>query len=210
MRPALTFTGVTLSLGGLAVVIAAFIPSLYPVWMARGVNAVTLLSERRETWQVANWMFAVGGWLTLAGLAGLTSLLNRQPGTGPASTVALTAMALASTLWTATLAFRLTVTVRVLDTVRNGDAVPEWYEPLNGWAGGLWNAAALIGAVALVGYGLAVVGGSVLPGWTGWVALGFGVVMLGFFALTRDVPPILLYLAPTTFGVTALIRAASA
>ena len=128
---------------------------------------------------------------------------------GAAPTVALTAMALASALWTATLAFRLTVTVEVVDMVRNSNGVPEWYTPLSGWAGGLWNAAALVGAVGLIGYGIAVVGGNVLPGWTGWVAVGFGVVMLGLFAVTRDVPPILLYLAPTMFGVTALIRAAS-
>jgi hypothetical protein len=48
----------------------------------------------------------------------------------------------------------------------------------------------------------------VLPGWTGWLAIAVGAFMLGLFAVTRDVPPVLLYLAPTAFGVTALIRAA--
>jgi len=36
-----------------------------------------------------------------------------------------------------------------------------------------------------------------------------GAVMVGLFAVTRDVPPVLLYLAPTAFGLAALVRAAA-
>jgi hypothetical protein len=209
VRYHLTFIGATLTTGGAAVLVGAFLPSLYPVWIARGVNAITLISQHRGAWQVANWLFAVGAGLTLAGLAALTALLNRQPTIGALPTVALALMTLASTLWTANLAFRLTVTVQAA-AVSNGGAVPDWYEPLNAWAGALWYAAALTGASAMIGYGLAAAYGSVLPGWTGWLAVALGVVILGLFVITRDVPPVLLYLAPTAFGVAALIRAATA
>jgi hypothetical protein len=207
MRSNLMLVGATLTAGGVAVLVAATLPALYPVWLARGVNAVTLISQHRGAWQLANWLFAVGAGLTLAGLAALTALVDGQPGTRTLPTTALALMALASTLWTASLAFRLTVTVHAVDTVTAGRAVPDWYELVNAWAGALWAAAALAGAAAMIGYGLAVVGGSVLPGWTGWLAMSFGVLMLGLFVATRDVPPILLYLAPTVFGVAALVRA---
>jgi hypothetical protein len=210
MRYHLTFIGATLTAGGAAVLVAAFLPSLYPVWLARGGNAVTLISQHRGTWQLANWLFAVGAGLSLTGLAALTALFNRQPTIGAQPTVALALMALASTLWTANLAFRLTVTVRAVDVLSNGGAVPDWYEPLNAWTGALWYAAALTGGSAMIGYGLAAASGSVLPGWTGWLAVGLGVLILGLFVITRDVPPFLLYLAPTAFGVAALIRAATA
>jgi len=207
MRQDLTLAGATLTAGGAAVLIAAFLHALYPVWMARGVHALTLIGQHRGDWQLANWLFAAGAGLTLAGLAALTAAASRRPGAGALSTTALGLMVLASTLWIANLAFRLTVTVRAVDAVSAGHAPPDWYEPINNWVGAMWYAAALSGAAATIGYGLVVVGGSVLPGWTGWLAIGIGVFMLGLFAVTRDVPPVLLYLAPTAFGITALIRA---
>lgn len=207
MRRDLVLVGVALTIGGAAVLIAAFLPSLYPIWVARGVNAVTLIGQHRGTWQVANWLFAIGAGLTLAGMGTLTRLLNH-----PLAGAATVLMTLASTLWIANLAFRLTVTVQTADAVSGGGAVPDWYEQVNAWTGGLWYAAALTGAVAIIGYGVAVTavtGGGVLPPWTGWLAVGFGVLMLGLFLATGDVPPFLLYVAPTVFGVTALVRAVS-
>jgi hypothetical protein len=199
-------SGVVLTAGGVAVLIAAFLPSLYPVWTARAVDAVGIIAQHRGIWRLANVLFAVGAGLTLAGLAALTGRLSG----GPTTTVALTLMALASVLWLANLAFRLTVTMRVAGAVADGGTVPDWYEDVNAWTGGLWSVAALAGALATVCYGLAIVGAGpvgALPAWTGWLALGIGALMLVLFLVTRDVPPFLLYLAPTAFGVAALIRA---
>jgi hypothetical protein len=209
VRASLTFIGTTLTAGGAAVLTAAFLPALYPVWLARGTSALTLIGQHRGAWQWANWLFGVGAGLTVAGLAALTTLVNRQPGTGAPAAAALALMVLAATLWTANLAFRLTVTISVADAVSTGRATPDWYEPVSAWVGALWYAAALLGAAATIGYGLTVRGGDVLPGWTGWLAISVGGFMLGLFAVTRDVPPVRLYLAPTAFGVTALIRAAA-
>lgn len=210
MRRDQILAGILLTVGGSAVLVAAFLPSLYPIWTARGVDAVSLIAQRLGTWQLANWLFLAGAGLTMAGLAALTAMLQRQPAsTATTPTAALALMILASTLWIAVLAFRVTVTVRVADTVANGGAVPDWYEQINAWTGGLWAAAALTGGLAMAGYGVTVAAGDVLPGWTGWLAVGISVFMLGLFAVTRDVPPLLLYLAPTAFGVTALIRAFS-
>jgi hypothetical protein len=212
MRRDQILIGALLTAGGTAVLIAAFLPSLYAVWTARGVSALTTIGQHRGTWQLANWLFALGAGLTLAGLAALTGLLNHEPATtsGRPATLPSAAFALigvASTLWLANLAFRLAVTVRVADTVTGGGATPDWYEHINAFTSGLWSAAALVGALALICYGLAVADGAALPGWTGWFAIGTGALMLVLFLVTRDVPPFLLYLAPTAFGITALVRA---
>jgi hypothetical protein len=207
LRRDLTVVGVLLAAGCAAVMVAAFLPQLYPVWIARGVDAVALIVPRRGSWQLANWLFAAGAGLTLAGLGTLTGVLDWPPAARTTSTAALALVALASVLWLATLAFRLTVTVRVVDLVAGGGTVPDWYEPVSSWAGGLWAVAALSGALAIVGYGVTVLRAGVLPAWTGWTGIGVGVLMLGLYALLRDVPPFLLYIAPAVFGVTALVRA---
>ncbi len=210
MRYHLSFIGVLLTAGGAAVMVAAFVPSLYPVWLARGVNAIALISQHRDSWQLANWLFGIGAGLTLAGLAALTALLNRQPGAGLLPPTSLALMTVATTLWIANLGFRLTVTVRTVDSFSTGGQIPDWYEPVNSWTAALWSAAALTGVAATIGYGLAVIGSGVLPGWTGWLVVGVGAVMLGLFVFTRDVPPFLLYVAPMALGVMALIRTVTA
>jgi hypothetical protein len=44
-------------------------------------------------------------------------------------------MTVATTLWIASLGFRLTVTVRTVDAVSTGGQVSDWYEPVNSWTG---------------------------------------------------------------------------
>jgi hypothetical protein len=205
MRRDLALIGALLTSGGVAVLVAAFLPALYPVWTGRG-DPMTVIGQHRGTWQLANWLFAAGAGATLAGLGALTGVVDRRPADGAVPAAALVLMALASTLWLANLAFRLTVTVRVVDSA----AVPDWYPHLAAWTGGLWAAAALAGALAMLGYGVTVRTSAILPAWTGWFAIGSGALMLGLFAVIRDVPPFLLYLAPTAFGVTALARAVAA
>ncbi len=46
-----------------------------------------------------------------------------------------------------------------------------------------WCTAALDRQAAMIGYGLAVACGGLLPGLTGWLAVGLGVVMLGLFVV---------------------------
>lgn len=53
---------------------------------------------------------------------------------------------------------------------------------------------------------MAVIDGDLLAGWTGWLGVGLGGLLVGEFILTGDIVPALLYLAPLSFGVAALIR----
>ena len=205
MRTDLGLAGALLSTGGVIVMVAAGLPQLYPVWTSRGLEALTLIGQHRGVWTLANTMFAIGAVLTLAGLGALVPVFDR-PGSA-AAVGGVTLVAVASTLWLANLAFRLAVTGPVAGTVAGGGPVPTWYEPVSAWTAALWSTAALTGALGTIGYGLALTGAGTLPGWTGWSAVVIGAVMLVLFLLTRDVPPFLLYVAPTIVGVTALCRA---
>ncbi len=152
-------------------------------------------------------MFAIGIGLWLAGLAGLTWLVRRHTTASALPTVALTLAPLASGLWLTNLTFRLTTTVHVVDSMVHGRTVPDWYIDIEAWSDrGLLNAAALVGGTAMVLYGMATVRSALVSSWTAWFAAACGAVLIVEFALTRDVVPALLYLAPLPLGVSALLR----
>ncbi|MFS8096331.1 hypothetical protein LFM09_04250 [Lentzea alba] len=196
MRREQVFIGALLTAGGLAVVAAASLPSLLPVWRAGAVDAVRMIGENLGAYQVSSVLFAVGAALTLAGLGALTRLLG-----GPVAVTGLVLMSVATALWLGNLAFRLTVTVQM---AREGGVVPSWYVAMNAWTVGLLAVAAVLAGLALLCYGVAVL--NVWPRWAGFVALVFGAGVLGLFLATLNVPPILLYLAPLALGIAALTR----
>ena len=201
--------GGCLTVGFVCAAVAALQPSLSSVWTTSSAYAVTLIAdERSDAWQLANRMFAIGIWFTVAGLAALTMVLGRRSREPMLSGAALALATAAATLWTVNLTFRLTVMTSVAAA---GPAVPDWYPHISFWADeGLLTAAALIGGPAMILYGLAVVTERVLARWTGWFSAGCGLLLLGQAVPTGDVVPALLYLAPLPLGIAALLRAARA
>ena len=120
--------GACLTVGFGCATVAALHPSLQGVWTTGASRAVTLIADgRRGAWQLANWMFAIGIWFTLAGLATLSVLVTRRARSPLVSRLALTLTTAAVTLWAVNLAFRLTTTVLIADAVTAGQAVPGWY-----------------------------------------------------------------------------------
>ena len=181
--------------------LAAFYPGLYPVWMAHGAEAARMIAGHRTGWQVANWSFGVGIVCTLAGLTTLTSILRPRPVFG------LAMFSIAAALWIADLAFRLTVTVGAADRVSSGDAVAGWYSPLAGWGDqGLMEAAALAAAVAVLAYAVAARDDGRFARWSIWWAAVISVGLVLEVALTGDVIPLLIYLAPAGFAVDHVSR----
>jgi hypothetical protein len=84
-------------------------------------------------------------------------------------------------------------------------AVPEVYEPLARWNTALYLIYTVMTFAGLVAFGLAMVATSLLPGWLGWVAVGYALAGLALLAVTRDAPPFLHYLMTLAIGVALLL-----
>jgi hypothetical protein len=176
--------GVALLVGVAWACVAAFYPGLRSVWTTGGSETVRLIAHHRSGWQVANWSFAVG--ITYA---------------------ALVFFAVTITLWIADLTFRLTVTVDVADRISSTAGIPDWYGPLWRWGDqGLMVAAALAAVVAVVPYAIAGFVSDRFAKWPSWWAAAIAAVIAVQAAVSRDVIPLLLYLAPAGFGVDILVR----
>jgi hypothetical protein len=193
-------------LGGVAAAaLAAFYPGLGPIWSAHGAHAARLIAGHRTGWQVANWSFGVGIVSTLAGIAIMTSVLRPKP------YVALALFAVAAALWIADLTFRLTVTVDAADEAGRGDPVAGWYGSLAKWGDqGLMEAAAVAAAVAVFAYAVAARGAGHFASWASWWAAAISAGLVLEVAVTGDVIPLLIYLAPAGFAIDELYRLARA
>jgi hypothetical protein len=206
MRTELFAVGGLLGAGGLCVILAALFPQLYRVWWRRGEDALPLVARRTGIWRFANWLCAIGAGLTLPGLAGLARVIDRQEPEGFLPTPALIMFALGTVLWLANLAFRLTVTATEAARYRIGEEIGDWYEPLSTWVSGLWHIGAMLCALGLVGFGVALVMTDLMPVWVGWASVGVGALIVGLFILTDGVPVILLYVPTAIFAGEILLR----
>jgi hypothetical protein len=195
LRAVLLLTGTATAL------VAALLPQLFPVWMARGRDSIRTIHDHLRVWKLDSLLFLASAGTTLAGTVLLFE--GRDARHDPLIQSCLTLLVVGTALWSANLAFRLTVTVTVAQALEDGP--PAWYGPMGQWAAGLWLVGAGFLGVAFSGLGLAIVLGAVLPAWSGWIAIAFGLISLGLAAFTRDTPPVILYLIPLPWGIAALI-----
>jgi hypothetical protein len=137
-----------------------------------------------------------------------TAAGRRLPFTDAALQAADGLFAVGSGLWLANLAFGASAAVSVADTVRGGSTIPGWFQPVQQWAGGLWQVGAPMLGLSLVLYRLVIRVGAMLPSWAGWLALATGTVVIVSLASVRGTPPFLIYLLATLpLGVAAVFHA---
>jgi hypothetical protein len=194
-------SAVLLLTGTATALVAALLPQLFPVWLARGRGSIRTIHDNLRVWQLDSLLFLASAGTTLAGTVLLFGGRVGRSGALVQSCVAL--MVVGTALWSADLAFRLTVTVAVARALKDGP--PAWYESMSQWAGGLWLVGAGFLGAAFCGLGYAIILGALLPPWSGWVAIAFGLLSFGLLGFTRDTPPIVLYLIPLAWGVAALL-----
>ncbi|WP_022883551.1 hypothetical protein [Glaciibacter superstes] len=195
-------TAALLLFSGATALVAALLPQLYPVWMARGRGSLDVIHDNLVAWRLDGLLFLASA---IVGLVGTALLFGSA--TGAAShlaTASVVVFGVGTALWAANLAFRLSVTVTVAR--EHASDPPTWYGPIAEWAATLWLIAAAFLGLAVLGIGIATLLWGLLPAWTGWVAIALGVLSLGLLAVTRDSPPIILYLAPVAWGIGALTR----
>lgn len=137
----------------------------------------------RRAW-IHVWMLAAA-LATPAGLAGLATL----PDAGAFAAMAAAVYAIGSAAWVVSLTFRLTVVRWAAERTATTGEVPEAFAPFNEWAGALYvfQMAASFASFALLG--AAVLAGDLAPAWAGWLGVGWGVLFLAGFVLTRFAGP---------------------
>jgi hypothetical protein len=85
--------------------------------------------------------------------------------------------------------------------------MPDYYVPLTMWNQALFVIYTLLAYCALVAYGGAMLSTRVLPKFMGWLAIVYGLAVLGLMGVTGDIPPFLYYLLPMVMGILLLRRA---
>lgn len=161
--------------------------------------------RRRRAW-IHLWML-VAMLVTPASLAALAVPM------APGSAVALTIIAavvylLGAGCWIVSLVFRLTVVPWAAAEIVSQGRVPPTFVPLDAWAGALYVMHMASAYLAFALLGAAVLASEVLPPWLGWLGVGWGLVFLVGFVLTRFAglfnPPFWAHLYPAVVGVTLL------
>lgn len=139
--------------------------------------------KRRRAW-IHVWML-VAAFVTPAGLAGLATL----PEAGAFAAMAAAVYAIGSAVWVLSLTFRLTVVQWAAERTATTGEVPELFPPFDAWAGSLYVFQMVASYVSFALLGGAVLAGDLAPTWVGWLGVGWGVLFLAGFALTRFAGP---------------------
>jgi hypothetical protein len=163
-----------------------------------------LVFEHQALWRVASILFIAGVTTTLLGLALFGSLLAKA-GAPSFAQAGLIAYMVGAVMFVINLAARLTVDPWAAKATAETDAIPEAYAPLTMWIGALFVIFTILTFTGLAIYGGAVLATGLLPSWSGWLAIVYGLGGLGLLAAIRDAPPFLQYLMPILLGVLLLL-----
>lgn len=140
----------------------------------------------RRTW-IHLWMIAAL-LVTPAGLGAL-GLLLADPVARVLAVMAAVVYVIGAVCWVVSLTFRLTVVPWAAEqTVAHGEP-PVAFPAFDAWAGALYTVhmATAYAAFALLGGALLLSGD--LPGWLGWLGVGWGLAFLAGFVATRFAGP---------------------
>lgn len=158
------------------------------------------ISRHGRAW----WLIHLTWFPTLAvmtaGLAGLAFLLGE-----PVGWAAFGGFALAATAWLLGVANQAaSMSVAAEQWAETGETPP--------WAAAWWRAGyslegvwIVLGNLAFVGYGAALLGTDLLPNWLGWAAIGVGLAMPIVVLLTRDGFPQMVLPVPLALGIALLV-----
>lgn len=158
-----------------------------------------------EWWWVAIWDL-VGLFLMTGGLAGLTHLLA-ESGEGVLAYVALGGYLVALFSWFFGVIIQAAGVSHAADQRKKAGATPSWIHPF--WtAGYLAEAVWVIGtSLAYVVLGVAILQSGLIAPWSGWAAVGLGIVIPVAVLLARTGFPQLGYFVPFVVGIALIIEA---
>jgi hypothetical protein len=149
---------------------------------------------------------ALVGWIVAAISYVLFTTLLRDAGDPIISTLAsvlfLIGIASAIGFW----ALHVPVTLLAAEETVRTSKVPEYYESLQRAADSFINVYILLGMLATVGFGWALLQTSFLPGWVGWVTLGWGALWILAFLKNFNQIPLLPMVMPVVIGTSLLLK----
>lgn len=196
-------TGLLLVVGAGLFLVGASNPRLYRVWTAPDDLALRLIDAHRAAWRWTNALFAVATVLTAAGLWLLVDLVGSD--VAPLARGAAVAYLLAAGAWLASLVFRLAVTPAAATSFVATATLDPSYVALGRWSGGLFAAFTIVAGGSLVALGGAILLGGAVLAAVGWFALAIGLVVMGGFLATGDMPPFVAYLPTGLIGLALLL-----
>jgi hypothetical protein len=158
------------------------------------------ISRHMDAWWLVSLAWLPYVTLSTAGLAGLAFLLA-----DPVGWAAMGAFALGGSAWLVGIAIQAGAIGTAARLRADSGTTPQWTAAL--WDVGFVLEAAwiVLANVAAVGFGLAIVRTSILPGWVGWLSLGVGLAIPIGVLVTRNGFPHLALPIPVALGVALLL-----
>lgn len=193
-------------LSGAAVVIAAVLPQLYPVWGTPWADVLDVLAANVGVWQFDTVLFLASAMLALVG-AGLAFWPGRDA-LAPLWGASLLVLTVGTVLWATNLTFRLTVVVAAAQSGELG--ADPWFPVAADWVAGVWRTAAVLIIAGIVGLGVALLVSRRLARWVGWTTLALAAVSAIIFAVLQDMPPVVVYLPVLPWGIALLLPSSHA
>lgn len=160
--------GLLLIAAAAASLVAATMPSLArsSVWMLPQPEYFRVIAAHETQWRAHSWLFAVGTLLMGVGL----TFVARSVMSGLVL-ASLFLYVMVAPLWLAHLAFRLDLTVKAA----RDESVRALFDALGHWTSSLYTIFMVGSYAAIALLGGALVGTPLVPAWTAWVLIVFGV-----------------------------------
>lgn len=183
-----TLAGLLISLGSLAIIAAALLPGSRATAERSLEMRLELIGDHPDAWKAAQYTFALGGALTIAGLAVFSSFLWAAY-TQVVAWIALALIAVGAFFW--------------LWQVLQRAADPGAYARGEQAA---WLCPAFTGftLAGLAAYGLAVLLAG-YPVWLGLLLIGSAVILSLLYIVMKDLPPVLIYTSLLIAGVAIFL-----
>ena len=148
---------------------------------------------------LVGWVVAALGYVMLA-------VLLRDAGDPMISTLAavlfLIGIASAFVFW----AFSVSPTLLAAEEMARTSNVPVYYEILQLSAESSLGIYQLLGLLATAGFGWALLQTGLVPGWVGWMTLGFGVAWAGVHLRSDETIPLLPMVMQVVIGISLLLK----
>lgn len=195
----LAVAAVSFSIGAVTIWTAALMPQFFPIWSGSR-NQLEIVRRHATLWRVNAALFTTSAVAVLIGCA-----LVFTSETGPLAIPSLLVLTVATALWVANNAMRMSAVVDV--ATDRTSASQGWLAFAESWTSALWLIASALVLLAFAGLGLTTLTSAVLGAWIGWVMIASAVLSLGFLVLLRDVPPVVAYLPVLPLAIATGIAA---